>query len=106
MLSFNRSVLNNNRNAKAATTAKKIFESGPAAVELLFGSKPAIARHQKMMAARPNMSKYRSSAQWKLYGPYLSGKGVMGERTHELELGDTELEGIEILASKLVSCLA
>ena len=81
-------------------------ESGPAAVELLFGSKPAIARHQKMMAARPNMSKYRSSAQWKLYGPYLSGKGVMGERTHELELGDTELEGIEILASKLVSCLA
>ena len=80
-------------------------ESGPAAVELLFGSKPALAKHQKMMSTRPNMSKYRSSAQWKLYGPYLSGKGVMGERTHELELGDTELEGIEILASKLVACL-
>ena len=29
----------------------------------------------------------------------------MGERTHELELGDTELEGIEILASKLIACL-
>ncbi len=80
-------------------------ESGPQAVKLLFGDKPFIAAHQEMMKARPNMSKYRSSAQWKKYGPYLSGKGVMGNRTHELELGETELEGIETLASKLVTCL-
>ena len=80
-------------------------KSGPTAVELLLGDKPALAKHQQMMEARPNMSKYRSSSQWELYGPYLTGKGVMGSRTHELELGDTELEGIEILASKLVSCL-
>jgi len=80
-------------------------ESGPEAVKLLFGDKPFIAAHQEMMKARPNMSKYRSSAQWKKYGPYLSGKGVMGNRTHELELGETELEGIETLASKLVTCL-
>ena len=81
-------------------------ESGPAAVELLFGDKQELAKHQEMMAARSNMSKYRSSAQWKQYGLYLTGKGVMGERTHELELGDTELEGVEILASKLVACLS
>ena len=80
-------------------------ESGPEAVQLLFGDKPFIAAHQEMMKARPNMSKYRNSAQWKKYGPYLSGKGVMGNRTHELELGETELEGIETLASKLVTCL-
>lgn len=80
-------------------------ESGPEAIKLLFGDKPFIAAHQEMMKARPNMSKYRSSAQWKKYGPYLSGKGVMGNRTHELELGETELEGIETLASKLVTCL-
>lgn len=81
-------------------------ESGPAAVELLFGDKPVLAKHKEMMQARPNMSQYRNSAQWNLYGHYISGKGVMGDRTHELALGDTELEGIEILASKLVTCLS
>jgi len=80
-------------------------ESGTEAVKLLLGDKPFIAAHQKMMLARPNISKYRNSAQWKKYGPYISGLGVMGNRTHELELGETELEGIETLASKLVSCL-
>ena len=81
-------------------------ESGPAAVKLLFGDKPAIAKHQEMMAARPNTSKYKKSAQWDLYGHYLSGKGVMGDRTHELGHGETELEGFEILASTLVTCLS
>lgn len=83
-----------------------MVKSGPAAVKLLFGDKPALAKHKEMMQARPNMSQYRSSAQWNLYGHHISGKGVMGDRTHELGLGDTELEGIEILTSKLVTCLS
>ncbi|MDA9901598.1 glutathione S-transferase family protein [Gammaproteobacteria bacterium] len=83
-----------------------MVKSGPAAVKLLFGDKPALAKHKEMMQARPNMSQYRSSAQWSLYGHHISGKGVMGDRTHELGLGDTELEGIEILTSKLVTCLS
>ena len=74
--------------------------------KLLFNDKPAIAKHQEMMAARPNTYKYRKSAQWDLYGHYLSGKGVMGDRTHELGHGETELEGFEILASTLVTCLS
>ena len=81
-------------------------QSGPRAVELLFGNKPAIATHQALMMARPNTSKFRESEQWQRYGNYFSGKGTIGDRTHELDLGDTELEGFEILASKLVSALS
>ena len=35
--------------------------SGPDAIEMLFGDKPAIAQHQKMMIARPNIASYRQS---------------------------------------------
>ena len=81
-------------------------KSGPRAVELLFGDKHAIAVHQEMMMARPNIAKFRQSDQWRTYGHYFSGKGTIGDKTHELDLGDTELEGFEILASKLVTSLS
>lgn len=81
-------------------------KSGPTAVELLFGDKPSIAKHQKMMSSRPNIAKYRNSDEWARYGHYLSGKGTVRDKTHELGLGDTELEGFEVLASKLVTALS
>ena len=81
-------------------------KSGPRAVELLFGDKPAIATHQEMMMARLNIAKFRQSDQWGRYGHYFSGKGTIADKTHELDLGDTELEGFEILASKLVTALS
>ena len=81
-------------------------KSGPRAAELLFGDKLAIALHQEMMMARPNIAKFRQSDQWQTYGHYFSGKGTIGDKTHELDLGDTELEGFEILASKLVTSLS
>ena len=81
-------------------------ESGPAAIELLFGDKPRIAEHQAMMKARPNIAAYRESKQWARCGRYMSGKGTIGDKTHELDLGPTELEGFEILASKLVTAAA
>ena len=76
--------------------------SGPEAIEMLFGDKPAIAQHQKMMRTRPNMASYISSDIWHVYGPYWTGKGTLGDRTHELGLGETELEGFETLASLLL----
>ncbi|MGB2522306.1 MAG: glutathione S-transferase family protein [Luminiphilus sp.] len=76
--------------------------SGPEAIEMLFGDKPAIAQHQKMMRTRPNMARYISSDIWHVYGPYWTGKGTLGDRTHELGLGETELEGFETLASLLL----
>ena len=76
--------------------------SGPDAIEMLFGDKPAIAQHQEMMRTRPNMASYLSSHIWHVYGPYWTGKGTLGDRTHELELGETELEGFETLASLLL----
>ena len=76
--------------------------SGPEAIEMLFGDKPAIAQHQKMMRTRPNMASYMSSDIWHVYGPYWTGKGTLGDRTHELGLGETELEGFETLASLLL----
>ena len=76
--------------------------SGPEAIEMLFGDKPAIAQHQKMMRTRPNMASYISSDIWHVYGPYWTGKGTLGDRTHELGLGETELEGFEALASLLL----
>ena len=76
--------------------------SGPDAVAMLFGDKPAIAQHQEMMSTRPNMASYLSSDIWQVYGPYWTGKGTLGDRTHELELGETELEGFETLASLLL----
>ena len=81
-------------------------KSGPRAAELLFGDKHAIAAHQDMMMARPNIAKFRQSDQWQTYGHYFSGKGTIGEKTHELDLGETELEGFEILASKLITSLS
>ena len=81
-------------------------KSGPRAVELLFGDKPAIETHQEMMMTRPNIAKFRKSDQWRRYGHYFSGKGTIGGKTHELDLGDTELEGFETLASKLVTSLS
>ena len=76
--------------------------SGPDAVAMLFGDKPAIAQHQEMMSTRPNMARYLSSDIWHVYGPYWTRKGTLGDRTHELELGETELEGFETLASLLL----
>ena len=76
--------------------------SGPEAIEMLFGDKPAIAQHQKMMRTPPNMASYISSDIWHVYGPYWTGKGTLGDRTHELGLGETELEGVETLASLLL----
>ena len=76
--------------------------SGPDAIEMLFGDKPAIAQHQTMMRSRPNMARYLSSDIWHIYGPYWTGKGTLGDRTHELGLGETELEGVETLASLLL----
>ena len=76
--------------------------SGPDAVAMLFGDKPAIAQHLEMMSTRPNMASYLSSDIWHVYGPYWTGKGTLGDRTHELELGETELEGFETLASLLL----
>ena len=76
--------------------------SGPEAIEMLLGDKPAIAQHQKMMRTRPNMASYLSSDIWHVYGPYWTGKGTLGDRTHELGLGETELEGFETLASLLL----
>ena len=76
--------------------------SGPEAIEMLFGDKPAIAQHQKMMRTRPNMARYISSDIWHVYGPYWTGKGTLEDRTHELGLGETELEGFETLASLLL----
>ena len=58
-----------------------------------------------MMKTRPNISAYRKSEQWAKCGYYLSGKGTIGGKTHELDLGDTELEGFEVLASKLLTSL-
>ncbi len=81
-------------------------ESGPAAIELLFGDKPRIAEHQATMKARPNIAAYRESEQWARCGRYMAGKGTIGEKTHELNLEPTELEGFEILASKLVTAAA
>jgi glutathione S-transferase len=79
---------------------KRMLEvaSGPSAIDMLFGEKPAIAQHQKMMGARPNIAKYRSSDMWHACGPFFTGKGPLGDRTHELGLGETELEGFESLA--------
>lgn len=76
--------------------------SGPKAIAMLFGDKPAIAQHQKMMRTRPNMASYINSDIWHVYGPYWTGKGTLGDRTHELGLGETELEGFETLASLLL----
>ena len=76
--------------------------SGPEALEILLGDKPAIAKHQAMMSGRPNVASYRKSDIWQVYGPYWTGKGTLGDRTHELELGETELEGFETLASLLL----
>jgi glutathione S-transferase len=76
--------------------------SGPDAVELLLGDKPAIAQHQTMMSTRPNIASYRKSDIWRVYGPYWTGKGTLGDRTQELGLGETELEGVETLASLLL----
>jgi glutathione S-transferase len=76
--------------------------SGPDAIELLLGDKPAIAQHQTMMSTRPNIASYRKSDIWRVYGPYWTGKGTLGDRTHELGLGETELEGFETLASLLL----
>ena len=76
--------------------------SGPDAIEVLFGDKPAIAQHQKMMSGRPNIASYRKSDVWHVYGPYWTGKGTLENRTHELGLGETELEGFETLASLLL----
>lgn len=76
--------------------------SGPDAVELLLGDKPAIAQHQTMMSTRPNIASYRKSDIWRVYGPFWTGKGTLGDRTHELGLGETELEGFETLASLLL----
>ena len=77
--------------------------SGPDAIEILFGDKPAIAEHQEMMSSRPNIASYRSSDMWRACGPYFTGKGPLGNRTHELEMGETELEGFETLALMLLN---
>ena len=77
--------------------------SGPSAVELLFSDKPAIADHQNMMGARPNIDKFRSSKAWASYGHFLTGKGTLKDKTHELGMGPTELEGFERLCSKLIA---
>ena len=76
--------------------------SGPDAIEMLFGDKPAIVQHQKMMIARPNIASYRQSDIWHVYGPFWTGKGPLKDRTHELGMGETELEGFETLASLLL----
>ena len=76
--------------------------SGPDAIEMLFGDKPAIAQHQKMMIARPNIASYRQSDIWHVYGPFWTGKGPLKDRTHELGMGETELEGFETLALLLL----
>jgi glutathione S-transferase len=78
-------------------------KSGPSAVELLFGDKPAIADHQKMMGSRPNIDKFRSSEAWASYGHFLTGKGTLKDKTHELGMGPTELEGFEQLSAKLIA---
>ena len=78
-------------------------KSGPSAVELLFSDKPAIADHQNMMGARPNIDKFRSSNAWASYGHFLTGKGTLKDKTHELGMGPTELEGFERLCSKLIA---
>ena len=80
------------------TTRMLEVASGANAIDMLFGGKPAIAQHQKMMGARPNIAKYRSSDMWHTCGPFFTGKGPLGDRTHELGLGETELEGFESLA--------
>lgn len=46
------------------TEMLKKVASGPTAVELLFGDKPALAKHKAMMAARPGIIKLKASAQW------------------------------------------
>ena len=79
--------------------------SGPQAIKLLFGDKPALAAHKVMMASRPNIIKLKASPNWANYGCHMTGKGPLGMKTHELGFGNSELEECEIFASKLIHCI-
>ena len=39
---------------------------------------------------------------WHIYGPFWTSKGPLEDRTHELGMGETELEGFETLALLLL----